>query len=975
MKQVILLFCSFQMFFLNIQAQKPADFTAAAHWADSVMNTLSQEEQIAQLMIVRLSGMDANRKPVYYDSLVKAWITQYNIGGVCIFQGTPVKLAGILNDLQSVAKTPLMVSMDAEWGLGMRLPDSVQPLPRQMMLGALPDSSVVYAYGRLIAEQCKRMGIHVNYAPVVDINNNPNNPVINDRSFGEQREKVANWGIQVMKGMQDAGIMACAKHFPGHGDVSVDSHLDLPVISKSRNDLDSLELYPFQKMFQTGVASVMIAHLYIPAIDSTPNRATSLSARAIRHLMREQLHYEGLTFTDALEMKGVKKYYPDGQASVESLIAGNDMLCLPGDVPASINAIQQAIDSNRLSWEDIREHCRRVLIHKYLYKIPFQKPVATAQLTADLNKGIAALRKTISERALTVLRCSSDRLPSADTHSAYIGLGVNTRNPFAERLSKDWNADVFLVPSKISSDSAQLMIQNIRSGNYNRLIIGIHGFKRTPADTFGISSELRVIWKQLQDSLPAITFIFGNPYAAKYFEGASAMVISYEDDAITQQAAADWLQQKFMAEGRLPVTVSSQYAAGTGITAPPVHSLPVRPAPVGFNGSVLGEMDSVITTAMQRGATPGAVILVVKDGQIVYQRAFGKTRYLNGIPMTCDQVFDMASITKVSATTLAIMKLYEQGKIQLDSSIGYYLPFTRNSDKAGITLRQLLLHEGGLIPFVPFVNELVLPDGSRDSIHFRNSAQPGFSSRVAENCWLADSWKDTLWKQILQSPLSQKGKYVYSDNDFIFLAKIVESVSGRPLDEYVSKWFYQPMGLTATGFRPYQFLPRNKIVPTEQESGFRNQLLWGDVHDPGAALFGGVAGHAGLFSTARETGMIFQMLLDGGLFNGRRYLKHETIELFTRYSSTSSRRGLGFDKPEKNNSERAEPYPCGRISSSAFGHTGFTGTCVWADPQSKLIYVFLSNRVHPDGGNNGKLSQMNIRSSIHDIIYRSILHP
>lgn len=357
MKHLTIVFISSLLFSTLTQAQ----VSPAEKWADSVMNTLSPEQRIAQLMVLRLTSYDFKTKtPLYYDSLVAEKVKQYNIGGVCLFQGNPVKQATIINNLQSLAKTPIMVTIDAEWGVGMRLFDSVQALPHQMMLGALKDPRIVYQYGQLVAEQCKRLGIQVNYAPVVDVNNNPNNPVINDRSFGEDKNKVAAFGVAYMKGMQDAGVMACAKHFPGHGDVAVDSHYDLPVIKKSLVQLDSLELYPFKTLFKEGVASVMIAHLYIPAIDSQANRATSISKNNVTGLMRDQLGFQGLTFTDALEMQGVQKYYPGGAASVESIIAGNDMLCLPGDVDQTIDKIKAAIKDKRLNWTDIDYHCRRV---------------------------------------------------------------------------------------------------------------------------------------------------------------------------------------------------------------------------------------------------------------------------------------------------------------------------------------------------------------------------------------------------------------------------------------------------------------------------------------------------------------------------------------------------------------------------------------------------------------------------------------
>ena len=462
-------------------------------WADSVLKSLTEEQRIAQLMVLRLSSYDFKTKtPVYFDSLVAEKVKQYNIGGICLFQGNPVKLAGIVNNLQSLAKTPLMVCIDGEWGVGMRLFDSVQSLPKQMMLGAVQDKNIIYQYGKLVAEQCKRLGITVNYAPVVDINNNPDNPVINDRSFGEDKYKVAAYGIEYMKGMQDAGIMACAKHFPGHGDVAVDSHLDLPVIKKSLAQLDSLELYPFKEIFKAGVGSVMIAHLYIPSIDSTPNRATSISKKNVTELMRNKLGYQGLTFTDALEMQGVQKFFPGGEASVQSIIAGNDMLCLPVDVEQTIQKIKDAITNKQLSWDDINYHCRKVLLAKYQYGGEKIAAVNTENIATDLNKGIPEMKKLVAENAITLLnRKDSTSFPLMKAESekiAFVGIGISSENDFTKRLKADYNADAFYFDYKQNSSRIASLVAQLKS--YKKVIIGIHNYNRKPENNFGISAEI-----------------------------------------------------------------------------------------------------------------------------------------------------------------------------------------------------------------------------------------------------------------------------------------------------------------------------------------------------------------------------------------------------------------------------------------------------------------------------------------------------
>ncbi len=971
----------FSFFATNAQSNLKQQARAKA-WADSVYNSFTQDQRIAQLMVLRLSAYDFKTKtPIYYTDEVVENIKKYNIGGICPFQGNPVEMAEIINRLQGMAQTPLMVCIDAEWGIGMRLFDSVMPLPHQMMLGAMQDASIVYKYGRIVGEQCKRLGIHVNYAPVVDINNNPDNPVINDRSFGEDKYKVALYGTKYMQGMQDVGVMACAKHFPGHGDVSVDSHLDLPVINKSMEQLDSLELYPFKEVFKAGISSVMMAHLFIPAIDSTPNRATSISPSSVKNLMRLKLDYQGLTFTDALEMQGVKKFFPDGEASVQSLIAGNDMLCLPGDVPVAIEKIKAAIDSQKLSWQDIEFHCKRVLLAKYMYGMNKYRPITTVNLTVDLNRQVPAMKKLVAENALTFLNKSNNVfIPMvADTNKTvtdvvYVGIGISSDNAFAKRMRNDYKADVFYFDYKMDAVTVLSTIELIKS-RYKKVIIGIHGYNRTPANNFGLSPAAIDLAQQLQQKVNCISFVFGNPYAIKNFCNAQNLIACYEDDEYTQNAAIDFLQGKIFAKGKLPVTVCENLPFGSGFNT----TIPILPTvnaqDEGLDIVKLNKIDSIAADAISNGATPGCVVLVARDGKIVYQKAFGNFSYDNAMPVTTASVYDMASVTKICATTISIMKLYDEGKIGLNKRLGDYLPMVRGTNKANLIIKDILLHQAGLVPYIPFYKEIIdTSNGKPFTKYFSAQQDHSFDIRVADNMYMRNDWRDTMYYRVLQSPLGAKDKYVYSDNDFIFLGKLVLAISGLPLNEYVQKNFYTPMGLTSIGFMPRQFLPLNLIAPTENETQFRLQLIRGDVHDPGAAMFGGISGHAGLFSNAYNIAAIMQMLLNGGELNGVRYLNKRTVALFTAYRSKFSRRGYGFDKPEKDNKTRPDPYPCLSASPETFGHTGFTGTCTWVDPEKKLVYVFLSNCLAP-GGDSRLLLKMNVRTNIQEVIYKAMLLP
>ncbi len=974
----LILFVLFIIVSIQTQAQWQNQ-PAAKKWADSVYNSLSEDERIGQLMVARLSSMDVKtRKITFLYDQVTEYVKKYNIGSTCLFQGSPTLQATYMNALKQLAKTPILFSIDGEWGLGMRIPDSVMPLPRQMMLGATSDPTLVYQYGQVVANQCKRMGIQTNYAPVMDVNNNPNNPVINDRSFGEDKYKVALYGTEYMKGMQDNGILACAKHFPGHGDVAVDSHLDLPVIYKTKAQLDSTELYPFRKIFQQGIGSAMIGHLYIPSIDERMNRPTSLSNKNIQGLLRTDLGFQGLAITDGLEMQGVKKFFPNGEASVEALIAGNDLLCLPDSIPLAIEKIKTAIKENRLLWTDIEEHCKRVLMAKYQYVLPANGPIVLENLTKDLNREVPGMRALIAANAITLLSKQDEAFfpftPAYNQeHVAYVGVGLTKDNAFAKSMREKYQANVFYFDyTKKNKDSVDALIDQIVTG-HRRIVIGIHQFNRTPANNFGISPDAVQFVNALQQRARAITFLFGNPYAAKNWCVAKNLVVCYEDDSIVQQTAIELLAGERMYKGCLPVTVCEQYPFGYGIRAAFRSLASVSTADsMSISDEGIKRIDSIVAAGIAGKAMPGCVVLVAKKGKILLEKAYGHYTYQQAEAVDKNAVYDLASLTKILSTNLAVMKLYEEGKIDLHKSLMDYLPETSGSNKATITIEQLLKHEGGLAAFVPFYKETLDPDGKPKKEWFSNTASAQYSRRVANQLFVRNDIVDSFYSRILKSPVQPADKYLYSDNDFIFLGKVVEQLTGTTLDNYVTKMFYKPMQLESMGYHPLNHLAYNRIVPTAAETTFRNQLLRGDVHDPGAAIMGGVAGHAGLFSDAYDVACIMQMLLNGGSWNQEHYFKPETIQLFTSYQSNHSRRGLGFDKPETDNATRAEPYPAAAASPETFGHLGFTGTCAWADPANQLVFVFLSNRIHPV--ENDQFKKLNIRSAILKAAYEGMAH-
>ena len=949
---------------LSCQITLDAQTRAEKKWVKHQFKSLSLDEKIAQLMVIRAHSNWDTKK---VDSLADL-IKQYNIGGLCFFQGGPIRQAIQTNNYQRIAKTPLLITIDAEWGVGMRL-DSVDMFPRQLSLGAMPNNQLVYQMGAAIAAQCKRLGIQVNYAPDVDINNNPANPVINDRSFGQNKKTVIDYGIAYMKGLQDNGIMATAKHFPGHGDVSVDSHNDIPVVNKTRAELDSLELAPFKALINAGIESVMVAHLSVPAIDNAEKRPTSLSTKAVNGVLKNELGFKGISVTDALDMKAISNYYPEGEANVQAILAGNDMLCLPGDIGQSIKKVKEAITEGRLTLKDIDTRVKKVLSAKYRYGLSQVKLIDTTNIIADLNQSVISLKTAMAKQSLTYVNANQRTTIKKGQRIAYLVLNSNKANVISNALSIGYEASVYFANG---SDSNTLKNIEHQLAGYDQVIVGLHNYNRKPANHFEIPSNLiQFLNKSGHESWTHI--ILGNPYAVAEFPNIHNILFAYEDNAQTQKAVLQWLEGTIEAVGVLPVTVTDQYTYGTGHSQPSTTKTVVQQeASTGIQIEKLAAIDSLVADAIQKKAIPGCQVLVAKNNQIVFNKSYGTIAGEGSAPVTNQTYYDLASVTKVSATTVSIMKLVEEGKINIDKTIGDYLPWVKGNDKANITLRDLLLHQAGLYPYIKFYEQLLNADGSLNSQLVINTPDAKHQLMISPNKYLANYWIDTIQQQILRSPVTVSGKYIYSDNDFIFLGNIVEKVTGMNLNEYATKTFYQPLSMSSTGYLPLQKTNLNNIAATELDNYFRKELVQGTVHDEGASTMGGIAGHAGLFSNATDLAKLYLMLLNNGSWEGKQYLQASTIQNYTGYNSPNSRRGLGFDKPEKDNKNLKEPYPSKSVSPSTFGHTGFTGTCVWADPEHQLLYIFLSNRVFPTRDNKA-FSSLNLRPNIQEVIYSALL--
>jgi len=935
-------------------------------WADSVFRTLSCEQKIAQLFFIRAYS---SRDSVYEDSLVFL-VKTFNIGGVCFFKGTPSRQAILTNRFQNAAQTPLLISIDAECGLGIRL-DSAFSFPWPMTLGAIQDDSLIYRMGNFVAEACKRMNIQINFAPVVDINNNPKNPVINFRSFGEQRNLVANKGSLCMKGMQDHGIMATAKHFPGHGDTDSDSHLTLPLINHSITRMDSIELFPFKRLINDGVQGVMVAHLYVPCFDSSTNSATTLSRNTITGILKQQLNFKGLVITDALDMKGVTKFFKPGEIEVKALQAGNDVLLLPQNVKIAIQSIKQAVENGLITQELIDQKCHKILRFKFQLGLAKKHNIPIDNLIPDLNPPAAeALRNTLFKSAITLLKDEVQLIPlkSLDRRKfASISIGDTCMTSFQKSLSTYASVTHYntpLDPDKKLSDS---LVNEL--SEYHIIFVGLHHFSSFPADSFGISGKAIHLLDTLFRQNRCILSVFGNPYSLNLIPGlrnAESVIVTYQDNPSTENYAGELIFGGIPAKGKLPVSVPP-FKFGSGEQTEKSRLESVIPEEIGISSVSLKRIDSIAESGIRAGAFPGCQILFAKDGKVFYHKSFGHPRYEDSTRVTNDDIYDLASVTKIAATTIALMKLYEDGKIKLDDSLGNYLPELTGSNKSGLILRDVLTHQAGLKSWIPFFEKTLLQK-KPNSLIYQPEPSELYPFRVAENLYIQKSYPDSIYKTIIDSPLLTIREYKYSDLGFYLLKKIIEKLTGKPFHQYLADVFYKPLGLQTMGFLPLEKFQRNRLIPTETDMTFRMQVIWGDVNDPGAAMIGGVSGHAGLFSNAMDLAVIMQLILQEGQYGGKQYFQQKTVKEFTRvqFSQNGNRRGLGFDKPLLNPSSDG---PCTQYASPlSFGHSGFTGNLVWADPENQLIYVFLSNRTYPDSKNT-KLSDMNIRTNIQETIY------
>ena len=959
-------------------------------WVDSVMNRLSLKEKVGQLFIYTIAPVDTKAN----QALLREAVDTYKVGGL-LFSGGKMQTQAILtNQAQRMARLPLMITFDGEWGLSMRLRGT--PLfPRNMVLGCIQDNQLIYEYGREMARQCRELGVQVNFAPVADVNINPQNPVINNRSFGEDPVRVSDKVIAYASGLESGRVLSVCKHFPGHGDTDVDSHKALPVLPFTRERLDSVELYPFKEAIRAGLSGMMVGHLQVPVIEPLSGLPSSLSRNVVYGLLTEELAFRGLIFTDALAMKGVSG---NADLCLQALKAGNDMVLAPRNLKAEVPAVIGAVERGEFSREELDRKCRKVLTYKYALGLSRKPNIQLSGLGTRINTPQTRdLIRRLNLAAITVLNNKEHILPlHADKEMPPMALlevgDAGETDALAGRLGKYTSLVRFRL-RKGMTEAQERVLRDSLSG-YRRVIVAVSEQRLAPFQNFfaGLATDKKI---------PPTVYLFFTPgkmmlQIHRAVSTAQAVVLAHSTGQDVQRQVADILFARASADGRLSASLGGLFATGAGVTITP-HTPPhFKPEEYGMSSVMLDRIDSIARMGIKAGAYPGCQIVVMKEGQILYDRCFGTHAGKGSAPVHSADVYDIASLSKTTGTLLALMKLYDKGRFNLSDKLSDYLPWLQGTDKKDITIREIHLHQSGLPAGIVLYPEAIdkesykgrLFSARRDALHplrlgVTTWANPNFrflqgmtskvrtsecSLQISDSLWLSKSFVQVLQEKISEIPLKTK-QYRYSDIGFILLRFLVDRLADMPMDEYLAKEFYAPMGLERTLYLPLRRLPKSEIIPSANDRFLRKSVLQGFVHDECAAFQGGVGGNAGLFSNAREIARIYQMLLNEGELDGHRYLSRETCKLFTTEVSKISRRGLGFDKPDMKTPDKS---PCTKSApASVYGHTGFTGTCAWVDPDNELIYVFLSNRTYPDATNR-KLMELDIRPRIQEVLYKAM---
>ncbi len=935
-------------------------------WVDSVFNTLSVNERIGQLFMLTISSNDE----ASVTKEIENEIESHRVGGIIFTHGTPVKQAKLTNRFQRLTEIPLLIAQDAEWGLGMSL-DSIIQFPRALVLGAIRNDKMIYALGKEVARQMKIMGVHINFAPVADVSNNPQNTIISYRSFGENQFNVAAKSVAFMRGMQDHGVLACAKHFPIKGLTVTDVIKGLPILL---TNVDSIQVYPYQKLFEKKVSGVLLAPADFPLfyenkgfINKNDFNSSKLSSLFTGNWLRKKYSYDGLVFADIQNVQSLTKKYRAGEAETFAFQAGNDVLMNPKDASASIRKIKKLIQRDRRYEEQLTISVKKILTAKYDAGLTKQSAINTDNLVMRLNSSSAnVLNQKLYESAVTIIHNNHNILPLRNLegkHIAYITSdGSAPNNEFYHYLNKYKEVAYFTVNAK--TDWLEL---TDALEDQEIIIVGV--FPQTPQL---VITQLHKALKQLQPNREIIACDFGNETFLKSADDYPTLMTGYVNSNETLKIIPQIIFGGLQANGVLPFTASTSCKEGMGVEIKNLARLSYSiPEEVGMDSKVLQKIETIAQEAISLKATPGCNVLVARNGKVIYEKSFGYVDYENKNPVTDETIYDLASLTKVSATLQTVMFMYERGLIDIHKKISVYLPELKNTNKKDVTIYDILIHQAGLTPFVPMWN-LTVKDKAYLSNYYNKLRNDQYPLQVSDSLFAAPIIQDSIWmwigkSKMIDKPIRTAHSYRYSDLGFMMLKTLAEKMLNQPIADFLQQNLYEPLGASTTGFLPLQHFPKQRLAPTERDTIFRKSLVLGTVHDERAAMMGGISGHAGLFSSGNDLLKLGQMLLQEGSYGGIQYYKPETVQLFANRQFEKGRRGLGWDKPIQGDGSSPTSL---RTSHRTFGHTGFTGTCLWIDPEFNLVYIFVSNRVFPDRSN--KLNQVNIRSRIQDVIYESI---
>lgn len=943
-----------------------SDPEAQQQWVDSVYGNMTLQEKVGQLFM----GVIFSEEPAANHKKVEDLIKNYHLGGLIYSKGGPYRQARLNNRLQGMSKLPMLIGMDAEWGLAMRL-DSTYAYPWNMTLGAVADNELIEQVGRRIGEHSKRLGVHINFAPVVDININPKNPIIGNRSFGEDRETVTQKAAAFLRGMQSAGVLGNAKHFPGHGDTDTDSHKSLPTIGFTKERLDSIEMYPYARLIDEGLSSVMVAHLNVPALEARDGFPSSISTTIVTDILKGNLGFNGLIFTDALNMKGASNYKEPGEIDLAAFLAGNDILLISEDIPKAHARLIKAYRESVITEERLALSVKKILKAKYLVGLNQYQPTDLTNLYNDLNRPVDdALYEQVMEHAITVVKNDSLTLPIKELSGAkiaYINFGDDSGNDFYQQLKKYNNV------SWVKATNLDSYVSKLKK--YDYVIAGYHKSNANPWKSFAFSDKELVWLYEIARTNKVILNVFASPYALldlKTTQNFEAIVVSYQNSKISQQVSAQMLFGARSYKGSLPVSAGTGMPVNTGIDVAGIRRLQYgTPESVGVDSKILKRIDTLARNGVWAGMMPGAQVLVARKGKVIYSKTFGYHTPERKRRVKETDIYDVASLTKILATLPMVMELADRNVINLETTLGEMIPSYKQSNKSSISLKRMLSHNARLRAWIPFYIKTIdtlteLPSEK----YYRKEKSDTFSIQVANELYIRKDLSDSIYKEIRMSDLRTRNGYKYSDLPFYILKDYLESFYGTTLDKLAKRNLYDHLGANYTTYNPLKTVSASRIPPTEEDDYFRMQRVQGFVHDQGAAMLGGVSGHAGLFSNANDIAKIMQMYLWKGFYGGKRFFKNETLDLFNtcHYCEDDIRRGIGFDKPQLGD---VGPT-CGCVSMLSFGHSGFTGTFTWADPDQEIVYVFLSNRTFPTADNRMIISS-NLRSRIQQVIYDAIL--